>query len=318
MSFPSYYQAEDVGRLYVERGGIVAAEAERMRQKDQPAAQGNMRVAAFGIDAQVGFCHPDASLFVPGAVEDTRRTIEWIYRNVSVLTKLVFSLDTHEVHQLFHPAWWVDEAGQHPAPLTVISSDDVASGRWRALREPEASLAYCQQLEAAGRYQLTIWPYHTLLGGTSHALVPALMEAALFHSLMCDVPTEFVMKGRHPQTENYSVFSPEVTRVLDKSLGGFNDALFQELMSFDRVYVFGQASSHCVLSTLRDMLERIQRVEPSWADKIWILRDAMSPVPAPPIEPLPPALDFPAIAEEALREFAEAGMHVTTTDAPIV
>jgi hypothetical protein len=66
------------------------------------------------------------------------------------------------------------------------------------------------------------------------------------------------------------------------------------------------------------MLERIQRVEPSWADKIWILRDAMSPVPAPPIEPLPPALDFPAIAEEALREFAEAGMHVTTTDAPIV
>jgi len=33
------------------------------------------RIAAFGIDAQIGFCIPGASLFVPGAVEDTQRTV---------------------------------------------------------------------------------------------------------------------------------------------------------------------------------------------------------------------------------------------------
>ncbi len=53
-------------------------------------------------------------------------------------------------------------------------------------------------------------------------------------------------------------------------------------------------------------------------DKVWILEDAMSPVPPPPIDPLPPALDFPKIAERAIAEFGRAGMHVVTTGEPVV
>jgi nicotinamidase-related amidase len=89
-------------------------------------------------------------------------------------------------------------------------------------------------------------------------------------------------------------------------------------MTFDRVYVFGQASSHCVMSSLQDMLRQIRKVEPSWVKKIWILEDAMSPVPAPPLEPLPDSLNFPAIAQQALAEFAEAGMRVVRTTDPIL
>jgi hypothetical protein len=50
--------------------------------------------------------------------------------------------------------------------------------------------------------------------------------------------------------------------------------------------------------------------------RIYILEDAMSPVPAPPLNPLPAALDFPRVADAAIQRFREAGMHVVrTTDA---
>jgi hypothetical protein len=44
----------------------------------------------------------------------------------------------------------------------------------------------------------------------------------------------------------------------------------------------------------------------------------MSPVPPPPIDPLPRALDFPRVAEEAMVEFKEAGMHVVKTTDPVM
>jgi len=40
-------------------------------------------------------------------------------------------------------------------------------------------------------------------------------------------------------------------------------------------------------------------------------------VPPPPIDPLPPALDFPRVAEEALRAFAEAGMRIVRASDPV-
>jgi len=89
------------------------------------------------------------------------------------------------------------------------------------------------------------------------------------------------------------------------------------LMEFDRVYVFGQAKSHCVLSTLRDMQEHIASVDPKLMSKVWVLEDATSPVPAPPLDPLPPALDFPRIADQAFVELRAAGMNLVKTTDPI-
>jgi len=119
----------------------------------------------------------------PGAVEDTQRTIEWLYRNLDRITQLHFSLDTHRVFQIFHPAWWIDDDGKHPAPFTPITTKDVRDGRYKPVMHPAECLEYVKKLEASGKYTLTIWPYHTLLGGGSHALVPAPMEAATFHPL---------------------------------------------------------------------------------------------------------------------------------------
>jgi nicotinamidase-related amidase len=315
---PMFYEPSKVRDVYVERAGLVGEIADEYKKKHKvtPAAQDKFRIAAFGIDAQIGFCAPGASLFVPGAVEDTQRTIDWLYRHLDKITALHFSLDTHRVFQIFHPAWWIDADGKHPAPFTPITTKDVKEGRWAPIAHPAECLEYVKRLESSGKYILTVWPYHTLLGGVSHALVPAMMEAAIFHSLVRSTQAHFETKGTHAMTENYSVLAPEVQELGGQSVGTFNAAFFKMLMDFDRIYVFGQAKSHCVLSTLRDMQEHIAAVDPKLMSKVWILEDATSPVPAPAINPLPPALDFPRIAEEAFVELKRAGMNIVkTTDA---
>ena len=319
LPLPTFLDESRVGDLFLERAARVTDEARRyaVQHRVRPAREDRLRIAAFGIDTQVAFCHPEASLFVPGAVEDSQRTLRWLYTHLDRLTGLVFSMDTHRVFQIFHPAWWQDADGRPPPPLTPITVADLRAGKWRATRHPEDSLAYCERLEASGRYVLTVWPFHALLGGLSHALLPSMMEASLFHATVRDTPTHIVQKGEEALTENYSVFSPEVTEVGGRKVGQFDQALFEHLMTFDRVYVFGQAKSHCVLSTLVDLQQRIEATDRSLMGRIHILEDAMSPVPAPPLNPLPPGLDFPRVADEAMRRFREAGMKVVRTTDPI-
>jgi len=315
LPFPSFYDPTKVPELYVERAGLVADAARGYAAEHgiTKAATDTTRIAAFGIDCQVGFCVPGASLFVPGAVEDTRRAVEWIYRNLGAIHTLAFSLDTHSVFQVFHPAWWRGRDGAPPPPFSVITSDDVKNGTWRPVAHERETLEYTEKLAAQGKYVLTVWPYHALQGGLSHALVPALMEAAIFHAIAREQPTRFEAKGEHPLTENYSVLSPEVTELGGAAVGALNTRLFESLLSHDRVYVFGQAKSHCVLSTLLDLKSEIEKRDPSQLSKIHVLVDATSPVPPPPLDPLPAALDFPAVAERAFQELARAGMRLVTT-----
>ncbi len=319
LPLPDFYSPKQVSELYLERAGTIAeaAEAYATRHGIKPSGQDRFRVAAFGIDVQVGFCTPGASLFVPGAVEDTTRTVEWLYRNLDKLTGLFFSMDTHRVFQIFHPAWWVDAQGKHPPPFTPVFHEEVRAGKWTPVSHPKESLEYVKRLEATGKYVLTVWPYHTLLGALSHALVPAVMEAALFHACARRHQTHFETKGTHAMTENYSVLSPEVTELGGQSVGAFNAPFFKMLMEYDRVYVFGQAKSHCVLSTLNDIQAYLMKTDPKLAEKIWILEDAMSPVQPPPLNPLPDHLNFPAIAEKAIAEWRKAGMKVVRTTDPV-
>ncbi|MCF6228199.1 MAG: nicotinamidase [Planctomycetes bacterium] len=306
-TFPSYYSEEDASGLYIER---VAEVAEAARSANyNPANQDNLTIAAFGIDVQNCFTHPDGSLFVSGAIEDTRRSLSWLYRNMSRISTLLFSLDTHSEHQIFHPAYWTNEQGLHPDAFTVISTEDVRSKKWQPINQLARALEYVQELERFGKNALTIWPYHALEGSSGAALQSAVREAAMFHSLTRQVDTVFKAKGRQPETENFSVLQPEVLELEGEIIGSFNEQFYQQLMAHDRVYVFGQAKSHCVLSTLLDLKIRMQQ-ENQPLSKIYILEDCMSPVAPPPLEPLPPELDFPSVADAAIAELGQAGMQV--------
>ena len=144
--------------------------------------------------------------------DDNRRLCEFVYRNLGAITQIIPTLDTHKAMQVFHAAWLVNAEGRHPSPYTVVSAEDVENSVWWAAdpAEQQALLSYVRALEAKGRYQLTIWPYHAMLGGIGHALVSSVEEAVFFHGIARSSSPAFQVKGDDPRTEHYSALGPEV------------------------------------------------------------------------------------------------------------
>jgi nicotinamidase-related amidase len=303
---PPHFDPDRVGEVwqvpYEERASN--AEAWARKHGIRPAGHDELRVCLVAVDVQNTFCTPGFELVVPGAVGDNRRLCEFVYRNLGSLTHIVPTLDTHQAVQIFHAAFLVDEAGNRPAPYTLVSPEDVEQGMWRIDPEigvdPDYLLRYTRELAVGGRYELTVWPYHAMLGGIGHALVSAVEEAFFFHAIARRIGPGFEIKGFDPLTEHYSVLGPEV-------MGEKNQRLIQKLLSFDIVVFAGQAKSHCVAWTIDDLL----RHEESLAEKVYLLEDCTSPVVVSGV------VDYSEQANAAVRRFAEAGMHVVRSSEPI-
>ena len=124
-----------------------------------------------------------------------------------------------------------------------------------------------ETLAAGGKYDLTIWPFHAMLGGIGHAFVSAVEEALFFHADARSSQTRFEIKGEHPLTEHYSVLGPRSCGAIGRAARARNAALVEHLLGFDAVLVAGQAKSHCVAWTVADLL-------------LDVPRDRAAPVPA--------------------------------------
>ena len=288
----------------------------------QPAATDSTKTWLMLIDVQNTFCLPDFELYVGGrsgrgAVEDNVRLCEFIYRHLGSITKITATLDTHKTMQVFHAIFFVDKDGNHPAPYTDIHAAELRDRKWTfntALASqfgiaPEYGQQmvtdYAEKLEKSGKYALTIWPYHAMLGSVGHALVSSVAEALFFHSVARLAQTEIVIKGESPFTENYSVIGPEVlTGPMDETLGTHDQRFVQQLQEVDRLIIAGQAKSHCVAWTVHDLLDDILLADPQLAKKVYLLEDCTSPVVVPGV------VDHTDAADAAYDWFAKSGMHV--------
>jgi len=327
---PAHFDPSRVGEVwrvpYEDRAHAAAAWAHE--HELSPAADDAFRLCLLAVDVQNTFCIPDFELFVAGrsgsgAVEDNRRLCTFIYRNLGDITQILPSLDTHQAMQIFHAIWLVDEHGDHPAPYTLVSAQDVAAGRWRV--DPSVAEAlgldgdyaarhlshYTRRLAKGGKYDLTIWPYHAMLGGIGHALVSAVEEAVFFHGIARYSRPEFQIKGDNPLTEHYSMLGPEVTDGPDGDrLGRKNTELVEKLLTFDAVVVAGQAKSHCLAWTIDGLLEH-DEVRERLAHRTYLLEDCTSPVVVPGV------VDYTDEADAAFERYATAGMHVVRSTDPI-
>jgi len=321
---PPYFDSDKVGTVwrvpYQERA--VAAARWAKTHGIAPAASDAFRICLLAVDVQNTFCIPGFELFVggrtgTGAVDDNRRLCWFIYRNLDVITRFVITMDTHQPAQIFHPIFLVNEQGEHPEPYTLVSAEDVRNGVWRFNPAIAPALGidpaygqrylehYTRALEEGGKYQLTVWPYHAMLGGIGHALVSAVEEAIFFHSVARQVPPDIQIKGNNPLTEHYSVIGPEVLTGPDgERIAERNEALVEELLQFDAILIVGQAKSHCVAWTVSDLLTEIEARNPELAQKVYLLEDCMSPVVVPGV------IDYTDEANAAFERFADAGMHV--------
>lgn len=260
-----------------------ATEVDRLGAGMHRSARGDIQrtgesgnVTLLIIDPQNDF-HPGGSLPIPSADEDAQRIAAFIKKRGHEIDRIVITLDSHQHIHIAHSIFWVNEHGCNPPPFTIITKEDVASQKWRAAdpaRQRDAML-YAQRLEEGGRFQLCIWPEHCIIGSPGHNVRPVIQTAVDEWAKTRMKEVVFVWKGQNCLTEMYSALRAEVVVASDPRTD-LNTELLHLLQESRRLYICGQALSHCVKCTVEDI---VASYDPSRLETITILRDGTSPVP---------------------------------------
>lgn len=273
------------------------ASLDRTRNANNQQHMKSKENALLVIDPQNDFCDPKGSLFVQGAVEDMQRLGRFVMNNLKRLSKIAITLDSHRIVDISHPSGYVDAQGNpiNQGGFVSITHQDVLDGKYSWTKDPRWLREYTAKLEADGEFTHFIWPEHCIIGSWGHNVFPALADAvhAWERGFGGISGAEYVTKGSHPMTEHFGAFQAQVP--IDNSPGTQpNIALLKTLREYDNVYLAGEARSHCVGTTLKQILNHM----PELAPKLVVLTDCMSDVPNPA-----PSVDFsqnfPPIADRA-------------------
>ena len=255
-----------------------------------------MNVQLLIIDPQNDFCDKNGSLFVPGAEWDSVRLATMINRLRDKIDGIHVTLDTHHYLDIAHPMYWTNSEGKNPAPFTLISKQNMENGTWRTTDpdEQQAAINYIGTLEANGRYLLCVWPPHCLIGTWGHNVVDSVANTVMewqkrYRSV------NYVIKGTNYRTEHYSAIQAEVPDPDDVSTHT-NTAFIEKLEKADIIAVSGQALSHCLASTVRDIADNFDEEN---IKKIVLLEDTTSSVPT-----------FEYLGEDFVRDMVARGMQV--------
>jgi nicotinamidase-related amidase len=259
------------------------------------------RVHLVIIDPQVDFCDATGALYVPGAEQDISRLARMVRRLAPKLEDIHVTLDSHRLIDVAHPIFWTNGSGQHPAPFTVITAAEVEEGRWTPSLPHlyRRMLEYVRALEANGRYPLCIWPPHCLIGSPGHCVMPELREALQAWEQGRFAMVDYVTKGSNPWTEHYSAVCADVPDPADPGTQ-INTRFIQTLTEADLIAIAGEAGSHCLANTVRDVANNFG--DDRCIQRLVLLDDATSPVPG-----------FESVQVDFVREMRGRGMQISTT-----
>jgi len=268
------------------------------RKKDLDQAWIQMQEKYASIWAQ--WYEPKGSLAVPGSHVNAQRIADAIYENKSTIGSIVVSLDAHHINHIANPSFWergdnqtlymysnpeqrkklkAYRIGDPPDPFTTITHSDVKSDVWRArdrnMREWAAY--YTTKLEEQTKSGHTVWPEHCIVGTPGQAVVKVIMDALTAWTKHKPGRTiTWVLKGQNNKTEMYSALKAEVPVPEDASTE-LNTGLMDFLAKHKKVFVCGQAMSHCVNLTYRDLAAHYS-AEMRLLEKLVLLQDCTSPV----------------------------------------
>jgi nicotinamidase/pyrazinamidase len=228
-----------------------------------------------GADPRTG--EPIApALPVPGAHADMLVVANLVNRGLAGLSAVSVTLDTHHRLDIAHPTFWMDGEQREVSPFTQIAAADVRAGRYlpRDRAALPRVLAYLDTLEASGRYTLMVWPVHCEMGTWGHK-VHADVQAALdrWEGSAPGIVNK-VVKGTNPWTEHYSALQAEVPDEDDETTQ-LNTGFIDLLSKADRLFITGEAGSHCVRATTEHLVANVDQRQLS---KLVLLTDCMSPV----------------------------------------
>lgn len=255
------------------------------------------------IDPQNDF-HRGGSLAVAGADEDAERIASFIRTNKELLGSIVITLDSHNNEHIAHSQFWRNAEGLGPQPFTQIMSSDIGT-LWFPKDESllPYTKEYTQALESKGRFTLIIWPNHCIIGSKGQAVVDSIYAATeefLWSTVDPFKTVISVKKGMNNLTEMYSAVEAEVPLPEDQRTYT-NAPLIAHLKRARKVVVCGQALSHCVNYTTRDVLKNWTGRNPS---DIILLSDCASSVPG-----------FEESGRKFIEDMAQAGVTISTSTA---
>jgi nicotinamidase-related amidase len=235
--------------------------------------------------------------------QDAERIKKLLSEHCTEITSVHVTLDSHQRMHIAHSVFWQDGAGRSPDPYTLISVEDVKSGKWRAVNEAdqETALAYVQELEKKDRFKLCIWPEHCITGTEGHNVTAPVNEGLNNWIDSTRGTIDWIHKGQNVHTEMYSALKAEVVDASDPDTS-LNRALIERLSRCERILVCGQAKSHCVNFTVRDLVEHLDWPKEQ-LHRIWLLEDAMSSV-----------ATFEQAGEQFIADMREAGLTIATTN----
>lgn len=280
------------------------------------------------VDVQNDF-HPGGSLAIPSADEDSERLATFLSKHWNKIDRIVETMDTHHELHIAHSGFWIDVNGNHPDSFTMISSNDIESGKWKPIDSLQVKFSYeeveggvnrnifdksevfdcsgnfdltkycieyTRQLESSGRFQLIIWPDHCIVGTPGHNVVPCVKEEMTKWVKKTGHSIEWVHKGQNILTEMYSVMKADVPVTESTS---FNHTLMKSLLTSKKLLIAGQSLSHCVNSSVRDIVAHWPNDE---THKICILTDCSSSVPG-----------SESAGEEFLKDMKDAGVKLCSS-----
>lgn len=237
-----------------------------------------MKLHLLIIDPQNDFCDKNGSLYVPGADIDMERLAGFVKRISDKIDDIHVTMDSHRQYDIAHPMYWKDSSGNHPQPFTVISAEDVKSGKWRTTIEGEKAWALEYVNGLAGqknKFPLCIWPPHCLIGSPGFGVFPPIFDAISKWEKEQIAVTDIVTKGSNYKTEHYGGLMAEYPDPNDPDTQ-LNTPLIETLQNADVLVCAGEALSHCLATTLTQIIENFGDDN---AKKIVVLEDCTSPVP---------------------------------------
>ncbi len=281
-------------------------------------------IELLGIDPQYDFCDVpsqykakqldaitgkeiiiEPALPVTGAWEDSIRLANFIKNAGHLISKITITLDTHQQYDIAHPLFWKDKFGKHPNPFTLISNKSIKDGEWIPVDVSKMNyvLEYTKALEDGGLYQLFIWPAHCIVGTVGHNVIYPIMKELLEWENKYISRVNYLTKGHNPYTEHYGGFQAEYPLPNDNTTQ-LNSKLIEKFQKADLILLTGQALSHCVASTVRQLANNFGEDN---IKKLALLVDTTSPVPG-----------FEKQGQDFISEMSARGMKVVkTTDIKI-
>lgn len=290
------------------------------------------------VDPQNDFCVADdgyghkGALVVPGALDDMTRLAGLIRRLDGRIDDITVTMDSHQTIGIERPRWWKRATdGAPPDPFTCLG---IHPDRKRVVKYvpgsgPSAnkfglvptdeeyitylpsflhqggptgkgSFGYLEALEARGRYPHVVWTEHCVVGSWGWGVVPEL------HKALCNWEREhfarinYVVKGNNPWTEHFSGVAAEVPDPSDPNTQ-INTRMIQTLEEADEILLTGEALSHCVANSGRDVGAAFS--DSRYIEKMVLLTDTTSNVGG-----------FEFLGTAFIQEMVAKGMRTATSD----